>query len=91
MKRADRDLYANPEAAARKLVELAAGIAPVQDGRIYIEKLNEPFLYTLKANGAEFDAGIKYAVEKEWLQLHMSGTFVRLLKGGRDMLASACR
>ncbi|MGY8684576.1 hypothetical protein Q2941_43525 [Bradyrhizobium sp. UFLA05-153] len=41
---ADR-LFANPEAAARKMVEIAAGIEPVQDGRIHIEKINAPFLY----------------------------------------------
>ncbi|MBH5370958.1 hypothetical protein [Bradyrhizobium glycinis] len=35
--------FANPE-AARKLVELAAHIEPVQDGRIHIEKVNAPFL-----------------------------------------------
>jgi hypothetical protein len=72
--------FANPEAPARKLVEIASGIAPVQDGRIYIEKINAPFLYTLKASGEEFGAGIKLAVEKGWLELHESGTYVRLLK-----------
>ncbi|MBR0719826.1 hypothetical protein [Bradyrhizobium liaoningense] len=72
--------YANPEAAARKLVELASGIEPVQDGRIHIEKINAPFLYTLKASGAEFGAGIKHAIEKGWLEMHESGPYVRLLK-----------
>jgi len=71
--------FANPEAAARKLVELASGIEPVQDGRIHIEKINAPFLYTLKATGVEFGAGIRYAVERGWLELHESGTYVRLL------------
>ncbi|WP_349253866.1 hypothetical protein [Bradyrhizobium sp. CB2312] len=36
--------YADPEAAARELLELAATIEPVQDGRIHIEKVNAPFL-----------------------------------------------
>ncbi|MGY8679364.1 hypothetical protein Q2941_16395 [Bradyrhizobium sp. UFLA05-153] len=72
--------FANPEAAARKLVELAGGIEAVQDGRISIEKINAPFLYTLKASGEEFGAGIKMAVERGWLELHESGTYVRLLK-----------
>ncbi|SDJ58872.1 hypothetical protein SAMN05216338_105550 [Bradyrhizobium sp. Rc2d] len=74
--------FANPEAAARKLVELASGIEPVQDGRIHIEKINAPFLYTLKAAGEEFGAGIRYAVERGWLELHESGTYVRLLSRG---------
>jgi hypothetical protein len=71
--------YSQPEAAARKLAELAKGIESVQDGRIHIEKINYPFLYTLKASGAEFGAGIKHAVESGWLELHESGTYVRLL------------
>jgi hypothetical protein len=40
--------FANPEAAARKLVEIAAGIEPVQDGRIHIEKINAPFSVSSK-------------------------------------------
>ena len=32
--------YSDPQAAARKLIELAASIEPVQDGRIHIEKIN---------------------------------------------------
>jgi hypothetical protein len=35
---------ANPEAAARELMELADAVEAVQDGRIYIEKINWPFL-----------------------------------------------
>ena len=72
--------FADPEAAARKLVEIAAGIEAVQDGRIHIEKINAPFLYTLKASGPEFGAGIKMAVERGWLELHESGTYMRMLK-----------
>ncbi|TYO64621.1 hypothetical protein FXV83_20700 [Bradyrhizobium hipponense] len=78
--------FANPEVAARQLVQLASSIEPVQDGRIHIEKINYPFLYTLKGSGAEFGAGIKYAVERGWLDLHESGTYVRLLTPGQDLL-----
>ncbi|WGD55403.1 hypothetical protein QA641_16900 [Bradyrhizobium sp. CB1650] len=74
--------FATPEAAARKLVEIATGIEAVQDGRIHIEKINAPFLYTLKASGEEFGAGIKFAVEHGWLEMHESGTYVRLTDGG---------
>jgi hypothetical protein len=38
-----------PEIAARKLVEIASTIEPVQNGRIYIELVNSPFL---KAGGS---------------------------------------
>ena len=79
MKLTAEHAFANPEVAARKLVELARTIEAVQDGRIHIEKLNAPFLYALKATGLEFGAGIKHAVEKGWLELHESGTYVRLI------------
>ena len=35
--------YADPEEAARKLLEIANSVEAVQDGRIYIEKINGPF------------------------------------------------
>jgi hypothetical protein len=88
MKHVEARPYADPEAAARKLVELAAGIPPVQDGRIHIEKINAPFLFTLKGKGSEFGAGLRYAIEKGWLELHESGTYVRLLTPGEDLLLS---
>jgi len=79
--------YAEPEAAARKLMELAKSIAPAQDGRIYIERINAPFLFTLKATGPEFGAGIQHAIDQGWLELHESGTYVRILGPG-DALAA---
>ncbi|WP_333931919.1 hypothetical protein [Bradyrhizobium sp. CCBAU 51745] len=50
--------FADPEAAARKLVEIASGIEPVQDGRIFIELVNKPFL-KMGDSGDEFRAGIR--------------------------------
>jgi hypothetical protein len=41
--------YSDPEAAARKLIEIANSVEAVQDGRIYIELVNTPFLYEHKA------------------------------------------
>ncbi|WLB43000.1 hypothetical protein QIH93_20860 [Bradyrhizobium ottawaense] len=80
MKHTEPRPFADPEAAARQLVQLATSIEPVQDGRIHIEKINAPFLFTLKGRGSEFGAGLRYAIEKGWLELHESGTYVRLLK-----------
>lgn len=77
MKHAETRPYADPEAAARKLLELAAGVEPV-NGRIHIEKINAPFLFTLKGSGSEFGAGLRYAIGKGWIELHESGTFVML-------------
>ncbi len=42
MKHTEERPYADPEAAARKLVEIAASVEAVQDGRIYIERINAP-------------------------------------------------
>ena len=36
--------FADPDAAARKLVEIANATEAVQDGRIYIERINAAFL-----------------------------------------------
>jgi hypothetical protein len=43
---------ADPDVAARKLVELANAFEPVQDGRIYIEKINGPFLFQFRGTPA---------------------------------------
>jgi hypothetical protein len=48
---ADRP-YADPEKAARELVEIANSIEAVQDGRIYIELVNWPFLSEHKESEA---------------------------------------
>ncbi|MCP1766089.1 hypothetical protein [Bradyrhizobium japonicum] len=86
MKHADERPYANPEAAARTRGEIAASVEAVQDGRIYIERINAPFLFKLKGSGSEFGAGLKHAIERGWLQLHESGTYVRLLSSGDGLL-----
>ena len=49
---ADRP-FADPEKAARKLLEIANNVEVVQDGRIYIELINRPFLFREKATPAE--------------------------------------
>jgi hypothetical protein len=43
MKFATDPPYADPEAAARKLVRLAKSVKTIQDGRIYIAEIKEPF------------------------------------------------
>ena len=47
MKFAEQRPYADPEAAARKLIEIANSVEAVQEGRIHIEKINWPFLHDL--------------------------------------------
>lgn len=87
MKHVEGRPYADPEAAARKLVELTNTIEAVQDGRIHIEKINGAFLYKHKGSGPEFGAGLACAIEQGWLELHESGTYVRLLGQGEALLS----
>ena len=79
--------FANPAAAARKLMGLANAFEPVQDGRIYIEKINAPFLFELKGTPAEYKAGLDLCIAKGWLWLHESGTYVMLTEAGAAMFA----
>ena len=69
--------YSDPETAARKLVEIATTVEAVQDGRIHIEKINGPFLFREKGTPAEYKAGLDLAIERGWLVLHESGTYVK--------------
>jgi hypothetical protein len=79
--------FADPDVAARKLIELANAFEPIQDGRIYIEKINGPFLFLLKATPAEYKAGFDHAIAKGWLVLHESGTYVRFTEAGAALFA----
>lgn len=63
------------------LIDLGGALSTVSS-----VKLNEPFLYKLKAAGPEFGAGIKHAIDQGWLELHESGTYVRLLTTNEDLL-----
>jgi len=87
MKFVDSRPYADPEAAARKLMEIANSVEPVQDGRIHIEKVNGPFLFKESGSPAEYSAGMKLAIERGWLWLHESGTFVKFTDAGAALFA----
>ena len=50
MKFAAERPYSDPEKAARKLVEFANSIEPAQEGRIFIELINWPFLIEHKGS-----------------------------------------
>jgi hypothetical protein len=63
MKYASARPYADPERAARRILEIANAVEPVQ-GRIHIEKINEPFLFGDRGTPAEYSAGLKLAIER---------------------------
>jgi hypothetical protein len=74
--------------SARKIVEIAKSVEPGQEGRIYIELINGPFLYREKGTPDEYKAGLDLAIERGWLVMHESGTFVEFAEGGTDLSAS---
>jgi hypothetical protein len=67
--------------AARKLVEIANDVEAVQDGRMYIERINAPFL-AAGGTGDDFRAGIERAIANGWLWRHESGTYVEFTDAG---------
>ncbi len=73
MKFAEARPFADPEAAMRKLLEIANSVEPVQDGRIQIEKINAPFLFEHGALPAQYSAGIKLAIERGFLGCTKAG------------------
>jgi hypothetical protein len=63
----NRRIYADPDVAARKIVELANAFEVIQDGRIYIEKINGSMLFVEKATPAEYKADLDRAIASGWL------------------------
>ena len=83
---ADRP-FADPAVAARKLLEIASATEAVQDGRIYIEKINGQFLFKEGGTTEECGAGLKFAIDQGWLLKHESGTYVKFTPAGADLFA----
>ena len=76
--------FADPEKAARRILEIANA---VEQGRIHIEKINEPFLFRDGGSPVEYGAGLKLAIERGWLKMHESGTFVTFTPVGAELFA----
>jgi hypothetical protein len=72
MKFVEPSHFTDPDAAARKLAEIANATEAVQDGRIYIELINRAFL---EAGGTpdQYRAALARAITLGWLSRHESG------------------
>jgi hypothetical protein len=86
MKFVDRHPFADPDASACKIVEIANGVEAVQDGRIFIERINEPFIVA-GGSGEQFRAGIERAIALGWIWRHESGTYVKFTDSGSAIFA----
>jgi hypothetical protein len=82
---ADRP-FADPDVAARKLVEIANDVEAVMGGRIYIERVNAPFL-AAGGSGDDYRAGIERAIALGWLWRHDSSTYAKFTNSGAAMFA----
>ena len=49
--------------------------------------INKPFLFRDKGSPAEYAASMKLALERGWLAMHESGTFVRFTSAGAVLFA----
>jgi hypothetical protein len=87
MKYATDRPFADPEKAARKLLEIANTVEAVQDGRIHIEKINGPFLFKEGGTPAEYSAGLELAIAQGWLWRHESGVYVKFTPAGAELFA----
>jgi len=57
----------------------------VQDGGIHVELLNWPFLHESRGTPAEYNARLDFAIERGWLWLHESGTYVKFTQAGSEL------
>src|SRR5437868_7378976 len=69
-----------PDARARQLGRADSGPHPQA-------KINEPFLFRDRGGPAKYSAGLKLAIERGWLKMHESGTFVMFTPTGAELFA----
>jgi hypothetical protein len=78
--------FADPDKAARKLLELTNAAEADRDQRIAIELINDPFLRA-GGNADEYRTGIELAIAKGWLIRHGSGVYVKFTQAGAELFA----
>jgi hypothetical protein len=86
MKFKDDRPFATPEAAERKLLELANAVEPDHAGRLSVAVINKQFR---DAGGSyeEYRAALKAAIVHDWITMHPSGAYLMFTQAGADMLA----
>lgn len=77
--------FALPANAARRLLEIANGVE-AEEGRIYVEKVNLPFLRE-GGSPSEYRAGIDKLKSDGLIKMHDSGAFFRFTDKGAQQFA----
>jgi len=78
--------FATPEAAERKLLELANAIEPDHAGRISVAVINTQFR-NAGGTSSEYRAAVAAAVAHGWLTLHPSVAYLSFTQAGADLFA----
>jgi hypothetical protein len=86
MRFVEQSRFNDPDTAARKLVEIANAAEAVQDGRIYIERVNLPF-HEEGGTPGQYRAALDRAITLGWLWRHESGTYVKFTPAGAELFA----
>ena len=78
--------FATPEAAERKLLELANAIEADHAGRLSVAVINRQFR---DAGGSyeEYGLAVKAAIAHGWITMHPSGGYLSFTKAGADLFA----
>jgi hypothetical protein len=86
MKFIEPSQFTDPDAAARKLVQIANAVEAVQDGRIFVELINGPFL---KEGGTpdQYRVALARAITLGWLWRHDSGAYAKFTPAGAELFA----
>jgi len=78
--------FATPEAAERKLLDIANAVEADHAGRLSVEIINRQFR---DAGGSyeEYGAAVTAAIAHGWLTLHPSGGYLSFTQAGADLFA----
>jgi hypothetical protein len=78
--------FPTPEAAERKLLELANAVEADHAGRLSVEIVNRQFR---DAGGSyeEYGAAVKAAIAHGWMTMHPSGAYLSFTQAGADLFA----
>jgi hypothetical protein len=79
---ADR-LYADPAKAARRILEIVNALSQFRAASTSRKSTSRFY----RGNPAEYGAGLKLAIERGWLKMHESGTFVTFTSAGAELFA----
>lgn len=70
----------------RKLLEIANGLEPDRDGRLYVEVINRGFL-AAGGSVAEYTGARDAAIARGLITVHPSGAYVTFTQAGADLFA----